>query len=286
MPSTPNFAVSRFSLVRTIGVTMSPFTAKTKTQEFDGVYWTAEVTLPPMRREQASEWQAFLLETNGQANYFAFGDPDSKTAQGTYNANHLLVDKRVDDSSETLSFATNGTITAATEVFSPLRVGDYFHVTGAANEANNGTHKLVTRTSTTVVVTDSDLVAESNRAGCKVRQNIKGATALSLQSATNSATGTIKKGDYLGILSSNSATAEPVQLVMATEDATVTSAGGSNEDYISVKTQPKLRQDLTDGHYVMFQNPQGRFRLNTNEVDWSANHVSNYGIGFSCIEVV
>lgn len=286
MPSTPNFAVSRFSLVRTVGTTMSPFTAKTKTQEFDGVYWTAEVTLPPMKREQASEWQAFLLETNGQANFFKFGDPDSKTAQGTYNANHLLVDKRVDDTSETLSFATNGTITAGTGVFSPLRVGDYFHVTGAANEANNGTHKLVTRTSTSVVVTDSDLVAEGSRAGCKVRQNIKGATALSLEAATNSATGTIKKGDYLGILSSNSATAEPVQLVMATEDATVTSAGGSNEDYISVRTQPKLRQDLTDGHYVMFQNPQGKFRLNANEVDWSANHVSNYGIGFSCIEVV
>ena len=74
MPTTPNFVESRFSLVRTIGVTMSPFTAKTKTQEFDGVYWTAEVTLPAMKRVTAVEWQSFLLETNGQANYFEFGD--------------------------------------------------------------------------------------------------------------------------------------------------------------------------------------------------------------------
>jgi len=286
MPSTPNFAVSRFSLVRTVGTTMSPFTAKTKTQEFDGVYWTAEVTLPPMKREQASEWQAFLLETNGQANYFKFGDPDSKAAQGTYNTDYLLVDRRIDDSSETLSFAANGTITAATTTFSSLRVNDYIHVTGAANEANNGTHKIVTYTSTSVIVTDSDLVAESNRAGCKIRQNIKGATALSLEASSNGAIGTIKKGDFLGILSSSATTSEPKQLVMVTEDAYLHNNGSSARNHISVRVQPKLRQTLTDGHVVMFQNPKGKFRLNTNEVDWSANHVSNYGIGFSCIEVV
>mgnify|MGYP003627703552 CR=1 FL=1 len=265
------------SLVRTVGITMSPFTAKTKTQEFDGVYWTAEVSLPPMRREQAAEWQAFLLETNGQANYFAFGDPDSKAAQGTYNTSYLLVDRRINDTSETLSFAANGTITAATTTFSSVKAHDYIHITGAANEANNGTHKIVTYTSTSVIVTDSDLVAESNRAGCKIRQNIKGATALSLEASSNGAIGTIKKGDYLGILSSNSDSADPVHLH---------NNGSSAKNHISVRTQPKLRQDLTDGHYVMFQNPQGKFRLATNEVDWSANHVSNYGIGFSCIEVV
>ena len=73
---------------------------------------------------------------------------------------------------------------------------------------------------------------------------------------------------------------------MVTEDATVTSAGGSAKDFISVRTQPKLRADLTEGHFVKFTAPKGKFRLTTNEVDWSANNVSNYGLGFSCIEVV
>ena len=284
MPSTPNFTDSRFSLVRTIGMTVSPFTAKTKTQEFDGVYWNAEVTLPVMRRAAASEWQAFLLETNGQANYFEFGDPDSKTNQGTYDTAYLVADKRIDDTSETLTFATNGTITAATAIYGSLRVGDFIHVTGAVNEINNGTHKITTYTSTTVIIVDTLLVAESSTASCKVRQNIKGSTALSLLASTDAATGTIKKGDYLGVLSSNSATAQPQQLVMCTEDAVVTVVSG--QDQISVRTQPKLRNDLTDGYFIKYTAPKGLFRLTTNEVDWTANNVSNYGIGFSCTEVV
>jgi len=286
MPSAPNFATSRMSLVRTIGLTISPFTAKTKTQEYDGVYWTSEVTLPPMKRAQAVEWQAFLLETNGQANYFEFGDPDAKTNQGTYNQAYLVADKRVDDAAETLTFAANGTITAGTAVFSALRVGDFIHITGAVNEDNNGTHKITTHTSNTVVIVDTTLVAESSTANCKVRQNIKGSRALSLLSSTNAGTGTIKKGDYLGVLSAASATSEPTQLLMVTEDAIVTSAGGSAKDYFSVKTEPKLRADLTEGYFVTFASPKGKFRLTTNEVDWSGNNVSNYGIGFSCIEVV
>ena len=55
MPASPNFVRSNWSLIRTVGTTVSPFTGKTKTQEFDGVYWTAEVSLPPMRRSQAAE---------------------------------------------------------------------------------------------------------------------------------------------------------------------------------------------------------------------------------------
>ena len=86
------------------------------------------------------------------------------------------------------------------------------------------------------------------------------------------------------MLSSNSSTAEPDQLLMVTEDATVTVVSG--QDQISVKTEPKLRSDLTEGYFIKFTSPKGKFRLTTNEVDWSADAVSNYGIGFSCIEVV
>ena len=85
MPASPNFVRSNWSLVRTVGTTVSPFTGKTKTQEFDGVYWTAEVSLPPMRRSQAVEWQSFLLELNGTVNHFKFADPDALTNTGTYS---------------------------------------------------------------------------------------------------------------------------------------------------------------------------------------------------------
>ena len=62
MPSTPNFIRSQFRLFRAIGQTASPFTGKQLSQEFDAVFWEAEVTLPPLNRSQAVEWQSFLMQ--------------------------------------------------------------------------------------------------------------------------------------------------------------------------------------------------------------------------------
>ena len=283
MPTTPNFTRSNFRLYRAIGQTVSPFTGQVKTQEFDAVYWMADVTLPPMKRSVAVNWQTFLMELKGTANHFEFADPDALSNTGTYSTNYLEADKRVDNTSVTLSFSGN-TITAGASTFGSARAGDFIHVTGATNDVNNGTHKITTKTSATVVVVDTDLTTESSTAGCKVRQNVKGATGLSLLASTNAASGTIKKGDYLGILSSASESGTPSQLVMVMEDATATSDAG--KDFYSVKTEPKLRSDLADGNYVIFNNPKGLFRLVGNEVEWSADRASTYGISFSCIEVL
>lgn len=283
MPTSPNFTRSNWTLVRTVGTTVSPFTGKTKTQEFDGVYWTAEVNLPPMRRSQAVEWQSFLLELNGTVNHFKFADPDALTNTGTYSTGFLTSELRTNSSSVTLSFS-NQTITAGASTFSGAKVGDFIVVTGATNEDNNGTHKITTVTSNTVVVTSSTFTTESNTASCKVRTNVKGATGLCLLASTNAASGTIKKGDYLSIQSAASSTGTPAQLVMVTEDATATTDSG--KDFYGVAIQPKLRSDLASGHYAVFTNPKGTFRLTTNEVSWSADRISNYGISFSCIEVI
>lgn len=283
MPTSPNFVRSNFSLFRTIGMTVSPYTGKTKTQEFDGVFWNAEVSLPPMRRDQAVNWQSFLLNLKGQINHFKFTDPDALTNTGTYSTAFLTSELRTNNTSVQLSFS-GSTITAGSSTFSSTKVGDFIVVTGATNEENNGTHKVTTVTSATVVVVDSDLTTESNTASCKVQSNVKGATGLNLLASTNSATGTIKKGDYLQIQSSASSTSKPAQLVMVTEDATLTTDSG--KDFYGVQIQPKLRSDLATGHYVVFTNPKGTFRLTTNEVNWNADNISNYGISFSCIEVI
>ena len=282
MPTTPNFTSSNFTLVRTVGTTTSPFTGKTKTQEYDGVYWTAEVSLPPMRRSQAVEWQSFLLELNATVNHFKFADPDALTNTGTYSTAHLISEHRVNNTSVTLSFS-GSTLTAGASTFANAIVGDFIVVTGAINEENNGTHKIVTWTSNTVVVTDAVFTTESSTASCKVRTNVKGATGLSLKASSTSATGTIKKGDYLSIQSAANTTGSPAQLVMATQDATFTNAA---TDQYSVAIQPKLRSELATGHYVVFTNPKGTFRLISNEVSWSADRISNYGFSFSCIEVI
>lgn len=290
MPNTPNFVRSNFKLVRTIGTVASPYTGKLRTQEYDGVFWEATVSLPPMRRDVAKNWQSFLLECNGMVNEFKFADPDALTNQGTYNADDLKAKNRINTSSLTLSFNSTTSVISApsnTTPFTNALEGDFFTVTGSVNPENNGVHKITTKTNAYTVTVEPEsggLVTEVDKTGCTVKSNQKGATGLNLASSTNSATGTIKKGDYLQITSSSTAGANPVQYVMVTEDATLNvNAGG---DTYGVKIQPKLRTAITENHLIRFASPKGLFRLTTKDVDWDADNISNYGMSFSCIEVV
>lgn len=290
MPSTPNFVRSNFVLRRAVGSVASPYTGKVRTQEYDGVYWEATVTLPPMRRDVAKNWQSFLLELNGPVNHFKFADPDALTNQGTYNANDLKAKNRINQGSIELDFSSaTQTITAPsnTTPFANALVGDFIVVTGSANPENNGTHKITTKTNDYTVVVESEsggLVTEADKTGCTIKSNQKGATGINLSASSNSATGTILKGDYLQITSSSTAGANPVQYVMVTEDATQNTIAG--EDTYGVKIQPKLRTAITENDLVRFATPKGLFRLTTKDVDWDADNISNYGISFSCIEVV
>jgi hypothetical protein len=290
MPSTPNFIRSNFVLRRTVGSVASPYTGKVRTQEYDGVYWEATVNLPPMRRDVAKNWQSFLLELNGPVNHFKFADPDALLNQGTYNANDLKAKDRINQGSIELDFSsTTQTITAPsnTTPFANAVVGDFIVVTGSANPENNGTHKITTKTNSYTVVVESEsggLVTEADKTGCTIKSNQKGATGINLSASSTSATGTIKKGDYLQITSSSTAGSNPVQYVMVTDDATLNVIGG--EDTYGVKIQPKLRTAITQNHLVRFATPKGLFRLTTKDVDWDADNISNYGMSFSCIEVV
>ena len=292
MPTSPWFIDSTFTLNRAVGVTTSPFSGKQRTQEFDFVGWEGTANLPPMNRTQAVEWQAFLLECIGTRNYFNFIDPDAKDPVGTYNGGYLAGEIRVDSgtnvSSATLSFAgSTGTITSTSDIFDGLVVNDYITIAGANNVPNNGTHKITTKTSDSVIVVNSTLTTENSTSGCSVKQNIKGSEALSLAASGNSNTGTIKKGDFLAIFDGAATTANRVQLVMATADATETSQSGSPNHY-SVSIQPKLRADLANTHYVGFSSTynQSRFRLAENDVKWTANQVSLYGISLAFTEVI
>lgn len=282
MPTTPNFLSSEFSLIRTIGKTVSPFTGQIKTQEFDANYFQASVQLPPLPKSTAVNWQSFLARLKGPTNVFQFSDPDAKTGQGTYDSNDLKANKRINGTSLTLSFSGN-TITVGSGTFNNANVGDYIVVTGANNEQNNGTHKITTVTSPTVVVVDTNLTSETNTSSCKIQQNIKGAQGLSLLGDTNTATGSIAVGDYLGILSGTLTTNQPVQLVMVTEVSTETS--GTPNKY-SVGIEPRLRQDLADNQLVKFNNAKGLFRLTDNDVTWAANATSVYSISFTAVEKI
>ena len=133
---------------------------------------------------------------------------------------------------------------------------------------------------------DADILDESNVSSCKVRQNVKGASALSLEASSNSATGTILVGDYLQIQSAADTTSNPAQLVQVVEAATETSQGGSALNHFSLRIEPHLRADFADGNYAVFTNPKGLFRLSENLANWDADRNSNYSFSFSCVEVV
>ena len=282
MPTTPNFLSSEFELVRSIGQTVSPFTGQQKTQEFDNVFWRANVVLPPMNRSTAVNWQSFLSRLKGSANVFKFTDPDALINTGTYDADDLKANARISNTNVALTFS-GSTITAGASTFANAIVGDYIVVTGANNEANNGTHKITTVTSNTVVVVDSTLTGETGTSGCKVQQNIKGAQGLSLLATSNTAAGTIAVGDYLGVLGGTSTTSQPVQLLLVTEAATETAVGGGANKF-SVGVEPKLRSALADNNLVKFASPKGLFRLIDNDISWTADRNSIYRIAFSCVE--
>lgn len=61
---------------------MSPFTFAGQAQASSGQMWQADVTLPPMKREDAEKWIAWLVSLRGQLGTFNMGDPSAATPRG------------------------------------------------------------------------------------------------------------------------------------------------------------------------------------------------------------
>lgn len=126
MPTNIGMASIELRAKNTVAVSMSPFTYKQQTHSYDGQMWEADVTLPPMNRDDAESWVAFLMSMKGRAGSFLLYDPSAKSARGT---------------------ATSATITGAVGADSltvvmtgTLKAGDYIQL-GAASDAT--LHKVL-----------------------------------------------------------------------------------------------------------------------------------------------
>jgi len=126
MPTNIGIASIELRAKNTVAVSMSPFTYKQQTHSYDGQMWEADVTLPPMNRDDAESWVAFLMSMKGRAGSFLLYDPSAKSARGT---------------------ATSATITGAVGADSltvlmtgTLKAGDYIQL-GAASDAT--LHKVL-----------------------------------------------------------------------------------------------------------------------------------------------
>tara|TARA_R100001086_G_scaffold202280_1_gene118407 strand:+ start:1881 stop:2504 length:624 start_codon:yes stop_codon:yes gene_type:complete len=125
-PTAPNYSESRFQLERLTGVTESPFTGSQQTFSYEKFSkWSAVLTLPPMKRAQAAEWQAFFLKLRGRHGTFSLGDPDATSPQGAV-AGTILVNNGSGYTAGTTTIATDGYTNADSTVV--FKAGDYIQI--------------------------------------------------------------------------------------------------------------------------------------------------------------
>ncbi|MBP3955388.1 hypothetical protein J8F10_08855 [Gemmata sp. G18] len=83
MPTSPGISVSRFGLETNTRRFESPETKASQRMVLGGARWIATYSLPPMKRDKAANWQAFLLKLEGGANTFNAYDPDAVNPRGS-----------------------------------------------------------------------------------------------------------------------------------------------------------------------------------------------------------
>ena len=199
MPTTPNFVKSEWSISRAVAVSSSPFTYSSQVYKFTGAKWSAVVSLPPMKREQAVEWQSFFMRLQGQFGTFLMGDPDASAVRGTI--------------------------------------------------AN-----------TVAVNADQDV----------------GAYDVTIDGADASESQLFKTGDYVQF---NSGANSKLHMIIAD-----VASDGSGVATLTI--EPPLSAALSDDATVTYASPKCVMRMTNNELTWSANHISLYGVSFSCEEVL
>jgi len=99
---------------------------------------------------------------------------------------------------------------------------------------------------------------------------------LVIDGCTASQTGWLKAGDYIQLGSGSTATLHKVL-----QDAN--SDGSGN---VSLDIWPYIRSAPNDGSTVVTSNTVGKFRLASNEQNWSINEASIYGMTFGAVEAI
>lgn len=125
-PTDIGIAEIQLTATNAIAVSRSPFTFATQVHAYSGEMWSASVTIPPVRKDLAEPWVAFLLSLRGQYGTFLLGDPNMTEPQGTATA--ATVSGSLGDRSVTV--AMTGT----------LKAGDYIQLGSAASAR---LHKVV-----------------------------------------------------------------------------------------------------------------------------------------------
>ena len=120
-PTVSGIQTQRFSLVRTVAVSSSPFTGQDQVFQHEGEFWTTQIKFPPMLKDKAAVIIAFLLQLRGRRGTFKLGDQDRKTIQGVATGTI-----RVNGASQTGNqVALDGFANSTNNVF---KSGDYIQI--------------------------------------------------------------------------------------------------------------------------------------------------------------
>ena len=126
LPTNIGMASIELRAKNTVAVSSSPFTYKQTVYAYDGQMWEADVTLPPMNRDDAESWIAFLMSLKGRYGTFLLNDPSATSVRGT--ATSATITGSAGDSSVTVTMS--GT----------LKAGDYIQL-GSGNDST--LHKVL-----------------------------------------------------------------------------------------------------------------------------------------------
>ena len=123
-----NIGIANITLMaeNAVSISSSPFTFQQQVVAHPGQRWAASISLPPMKRQDAESWVAFLLSLYGQVGTFLLSDPNCPAPRGTITSATLT--------------GTAGSTSPTVTMTGTLLAGDYISLgTGSSTRL----HKVV-----------------------------------------------------------------------------------------------------------------------------------------------
>ena len=137
LPTTIGIAEIELRANNVIGVSQSPFTFAQQVVQHQGQRWEASVSIPPVRKDLAEEWVAFLISLKGPVGTFYLGDPNMATPRGTISAGALVtLASAASAGDETVALTKSG----GPEKSNVLLPGDYIQI---GTDSSRTLHKVL-----------------------------------------------------------------------------------------------------------------------------------------------
>ena len=90
LPTAIGMAAITLKAENTVAVSKSPFTGDQQVLKYPRECWSASVTIPPVQKDLAEPWVAFLLSLRGAYGTFYLNDPLRTLPQGSARDTHTI----------------------------------------------------------------------------------------------------------------------------------------------------------------------------------------------------